>query len=307
MLELEKDLKDFLIKNHSQPRLVWGMSHVVICCILLGGGFFLAKNLDFINVLWLVPLIGWIYYRVYFPLHELSHFSLLPSRKQNIFWGYIFAGVLFTPFDNFRKEHLLHHRFYGSIDDPGSVDYYVKFNNKKDMLLFLILPILGFSVIRKVNDYLMVKPKNKTEKNYDYKGYVSIFIIQLLIFSYITDWQWQSFWRYPVFILLPGITVFLFLSRLRMFLEHGSLNYQRVDFTKNPSVISRSFCSNFLELSLLSGAAFKYHYEHHLLPGIPACELQYIHEKYIYPNYISNENYRKSYWQALKELWSNLP
>ena len=309
------DVKREIIKNYMTPVDSFGLFHTAWPMALLFGLFAIAAQVHPIHMIWLVPLIGWADYRIYFPLHDTCHFSLFKDKKMNRFAGYIMAATLVTPYDSFRKEHVYHHAHYSTEEDPGHVDYYVKFKNRKEMLVFLLSPLWGGTLLNKLKDYFRqifgaVKPAPTDEierEKPDYKGYLSIIIMQTIILAILTSgFQIAEFWRYIAFVILPGATVFLFLSRLRMFLEHGSLDYEKMDYFKEPRITSRTFECNGLELAVLSGAGFKYHYEHHMLPAIPSCNLKTVHEKFFKEKLIDPEDTRPSYVMALRELWRSL-
>ncbi len=307
---LPSDIKKEIIKGYMKPSNLYGYFHGIVPMVAAVIAFYVAADASFLMALFLIPLIGWLYYRIYFPLHDCCHYSLVQGKHVNVFLGYVMAAFLVTPFESFRREHVFHHIYYSTEKDPGAVDYYLEFKSRTDMAKFLLLPLWGGTLILKLKEYFhkVENPEKGQGKDsrIDKVGYVYIMVIQAVVFLIVTNaGTFADLWRYPVFVLLPGATVFLFLSRLRMFLEHGSLNYITFSYPNRPRKTSRTFYCNFIELLLLSGAGFKYHYEHHLLPGVPSCHLQTVHEKYI-KSIIDPEDLRPSYLSAIAELWRNI-
>ena len=309
---LVPNVRKEILTKFMEPDNKYGYFHAILPVAGLIFTFFYAAHAPLWQALFLVPLIGWIFYRIYFPLHDCCHYGLVKGRKVNIIIGYILAGFLVTPFESFRREHVFHHIHFSTPQDPGGVDYYLTFKSRREMALFLLSPLVGGTLWHKLKEYFHKvgdpdsKSTEETGHKADYVGYISVGLIQISVLMLLTSGlSLTELWRYPVFVILPGATIFLFLSRLRMFLEHGSLDYSVFAYPDNPRKTSRTFISNVFEVLLFSGAGFRYHYEHHLLPGVPSVHLKTVHEKYILPT-IEAEDLRPSYFGAVRELWRNL-
>jgi fatty acid desaturase len=244
-------------------------------------------------------------------LHECSHDSFFASRLTNRLVGNLTAALLATPFEEFRMQHMEHHRLVGTSADPSAVDYWVRFRSRAELLWFLLSPLVGASLFLKLGDYYRglrgrapTSPGARATRRYE--GLIAVALVQgavLVVVSrglILTD-----LWRYPVFVLLPGATIFLFLSRLRMHLEHGSLNYDRIDYTLRPRLTARTIVASPLERVLLCGANFNYHHEHHLYPRVPAWQLPRFHADVIRA-ITAPDDLRQTYWQSLVELWRHL-
>jgi fatty acid desaturase len=119
-----------------------------------------------------------------------------------------------------------------------------------------------------------------------------------------SGFQLAKLWRYPVFVVLPVVTVFLFLNRLRMFLEHASLERNDSTGVVYGTPITRTIYATWLERVLMCGGNFNYHYEHHLYPVVPGCRLPDLHNE-LKPELPASVA-RRSYIGALGEVWSNL-
>ena len=205
----------------------------------------------FVAVLWLASIAdsGWQFvslfiavglalHRLFFPLHDCIHYSLFPTKIENRVFGAILSGLLGTSFAAIRDQHMDHHRDFATPDDPGAPDYFVRFRSRTHLLGFLLGPLVGSILFSKLGDYLLrpsrtpAAPKSPSvRKKPGLAGrlftYGVILVIQAAVFALLTDgFKLSHLWRYPVFNVLPAVTIFLFLVRLRMFLEHGSLDYE---------------------------------------------------------------------------------
>lgn len=59
--------------------------------------------------------------------HDASHMSISKKAWVNLFWGYIATGVLFGPFEAFKRNHLHHH---AHTNDPAEdPDFWVNGKN----------------------------------------------------------------------------------------------------------------------------------------------------------------------------------
>jgi fatty acid desaturase len=286
--------------------------------LLLAGLLTVARSAtSLVSIVVLVILIGLVQYRLYFPLHDCSHMSLFAKRGQNVFWGQILAGLLFTVYDSFRGEHMKHHKTYGTRDDPGAIDYWVHFRSRADMIRFLLVPLWGGSLLAKLKDNYGFLVNSERETTAAAAGSGSgprstlklallgiPLILQAVLCVYVTRGFAQP-WRYAVFIVVPAVTIFLFMSRLRMFVEHGSMDYERFDYLQNPRVTARTIPSRFPERTLLCGMNFNYHYEHHLFPAVPSCQLKRVH-KDVTRATIQPEDFARTYLEAVVGLWRKL-
>jgi fatty acid desaturase len=263
-------------------------------------------------------LIGALLHRLFFPTHDCIHLSLLPTKKENRICGVILSSFLGTTFDAISSQHFDHHKKFGTPEDPGATDYYVKFSSRKDLALFILGPLFGSIFFKKMFDYLKrpTRSTNQNEnappinKNFSYfqamRIYAPIMIFQSIVCFFLTNnFTHSELWRYIVFGILPGITVFLFLNRLRMFLEHGSLDYSVSDYLINKKPITRSIYASVFEKFFICGSDFNFHHEHHLYPGVPGWQLPRIHKELLKFNYDS-ESIRETYAKSFLELWNNL-
>lgn len=262
---------------------------------------------------------GFALHRLFFPLHDCIHYSLFPSRWLNYVCGSLLSALLGTSFEAIRVQHLDHHRDFATPEDPGAADYYVKFHSRWEFLTFLFGPLVGGIVFRKVWDYVgrpaapaanMVDDQRRARRaalGQRLISYGVILCVQAAVCALLTSgFRLAELWRYPVFNVLPAVTVFLFLIRLRMFLEHGSLNYTVCDYFVGRRPTARTIYASWWERLFVCGSDFNYHHEHHLFPVVPGWQLPRLHQD-LRDAGIDHEDIRLTYCQALREIWGNLP
>ena len=78
--------------------------------------------------------------RIFIFFHDCCHGSFFASRKANIILGYICGILTFTPFDNWRHSHAVHHATFGNLDRRGigdvrtlTVDEYLALSRRKQL------------------------------------------------------------------------------------------------------------------------------------------------------------------------------
>jgi fatty acid desaturase len=261
--------------------------------------------------------IGFSLHRLFFPTHDCIHYSLFPTKTENRAFGAVLSALLGTSFDAIRDQHLEHHVDFALPEDPGASDYFVRFRSRGELVVFLLGPLAGSILFTKLKDYIGRPARSAEEKEgrmpekpiglLDQIGaYGMILCVQAGVCALLTrGFQVSQLWRYPVFNVLPLVTIFLFLVRLRMFLEHGSLNYQVCDYFEGKRPTARTIYASWLERILLCGSDFNFHHEHHLYPGVPGRQLPKLHRE-LAASGLDPEDVRQTYFQSLAEIWRNL-
>lgn len=238
-----------------------------------------------------VVAMGWTQYRIYFPLHEASHGTLFRGAWANRLAGRLSAALLFTSFASFTRIHMEHHRSWGSREDPGAMDYFVRFRSRGQLAAFFLAPLLGVQLAAKLWQNLVEPvaaalrgrrraapaPRRSPLPPVDVAW---LGVVQAGVCLAITGGLARPavyLWGY----LLPGATIFLFLARLRMYLEHGPVDYEVSDYLgANARKIARTHASNWLERPLFSYMNFRLHQEHHLFPSLPSVRLPEVYRRY---------------------------
>ena len=292
--------------------------------VLMNMFFFLAllSVASFSQEVWLsiilIILIGIASHRLFFPAHDCMHESLFRSKRVNVICGYVLAGILGAPFQSMRDQHMLHHRYVGTEQDPGAGEYFVRFETRRQMIGFFIAPLLGVTVLTRLFEYAKrfslrsgqigksggVNGSNQSLTSM-VLGILSVAGMQLTMCALLTQgFQFSRLWRYPVFSVIPIALGFLFLNRIRMFSEHGSIDYSKSDYTIGLRPTNRSIAASAVERILICGGNFNFHNEHHRFPRVPGYHLRRLHEELL--SEMDPWDSRETYIGTLTELWRNL-
>jgi fatty acid desaturase len=262
--------------------------------------------------------MGWVQYRLYFPLHEACHFTLFASPAANRMVGRVTSAMLFTSFSTFTWLHMEHHRLWGTREDPGSVDYYVHFRSRLQALRFFLQPFLCTILFEKAWEHVLSplkrllidrdeeiirQAKENSRRLRPNPGIDLIFGIgvQALLFLAMTGLGKHPL-DYFLFYMLPLGTVFLFLARIRMYFDHGPLDYRVSDYEgENRRRIARSHERNGFDGRIFQFMNFRYHQEHHIFPALPSCRLREVHERFI-RQHLHPDDFSPSYWHSLRMI-----
>ena len=86
-----------------------------------------------VAMVWLQPISWWlalpvamlsgaVLVRVFIIFHDCGHGSFFASRRANSFWGYLTGVLTFTPYEQWRGQHAIHHGSTGNLDRRGVGD-----------------------------------------------------------------------------------------------------------------------------------------------------------------------------------------
>ena len=286
-----------LDRNLMAPHNGWGAAQSLVPLAAYTILLWAAATLQGPVLALVAGLIGLVQYRLYFPLHEAAHNSLFTRPWANRAMGQFLAGLLFTSYEAFRQEHWVHHGSFGSAKDPGRVDYDVRFSGRRELAIFLLAPLMGGTVLIKLRNLVSFSDPRRNARALQARSEMLFMLLLQSGLFFGLQGPFDAPWRYPVLVVLPFATIFLFLSRLRMFLEHAPLD-------NSASLLSRSVTGRDIFSSLLSGCNFRYHNDHHRYPQIPGVHLPHIRALRGVP--AEAREVTVSYLSPLRSHWRNL-
>jgi len=227
-------------------------------------------------------------------MHESVHRLLMRNKAVNDFVGRWLLGYpAFTNTDGYRIVHMAHHR-----EEFGP--------NEPDVPLYANYPITRASFWRKMRRDAFFVTGGKMLRGQIaglFRGIplvrhtnAKILLVQVALFA-LFAWT-VSPWAYLVYWLVPYLTVWRVMNRLRSIAEHGGL---RADDDRR--VTTHSVRQNRISSFLFVPFNLGWHIAHHTDSGIPFRSLPsyhralresgYVNDVYEYPNY-------RSIWKALR-------
>jgi fatty acid desaturase len=231
-------------------------------------------------------LMGRTHAQILSLVHEAAHRLLFTNRRANDLVGRWLLGFpTFTSTDAYRRVHMAHHRQEFGPDEP-------------DIPLYSGYPISGDSFRRKLVRDATGRTGAKLFRQ-QFAGFRSpdarvrhtlwkIMLVQAVLFgAAIVGGEW---WVYPVFWVLPYLTVWRVINRLRAIAEHGGMDAssdrRATTHSVRQSVWSRTFLVPF---------HIGWHLAHHVDAGVSMrrlpeyhralCESGYVTAGLEYPSY----------------------
>jgi len=240
---------------------------------------------------WIVafPLMGRAFARFAILGHEAAHRLLFSNRRANDLIGaWLVAYPAFVPIDAYRRGHMAHHK-----EEFGP--------NEPDLMLYAGYPIAAESWRRKLT--------RDTVGNSGWKNLkallgalrsttarpVALRIVAWQIVLFAGLWALTGrWWVYPLFWLLPWMTAWRVLNRLRSIAEHGGLEASR-DRRITTHHVEQSFWARFWMVPFNTG----WHLAHHVDIGVPFAHLPAFHRELVDAGYVTDEYV----WPSYRSLW----
>ena len=153
-------------------------------------------------------------------MHEAAHRLLFANKRRNDFVGRWIVGYpIFTSTDAYRRVHMAHHRHEFGPDEPDIPLYsgypitHASFRRK------LVRDATGQTGFRLFRDqFAPARWKDSRAR----RTLLQILLVQAVLLGVaIAVGNW---WLYPVFWVLPYMTVWRVINRLRAIAEHGGMN-----------------------------------------------------------------------------------
>lgn len=237
-------------------------------------------------------------------MHDAAHGLLFRTRRWNELAGqYLCALPVGTDLDLYRPYHLKHHRYTQQADDP-------------DLVLSAPFPITTQSLKRKVwrdisgrtgytrrkEQILMAWGPMGGEAGLSWRdrwtrlwqaGLVGGVAANLALFALLAAIGY--WWLYPVLWLLPLLTWYQLISRIRNIAEHAVVP-DNDDRLRN----TRTTLAGPLTRLLLAPYWVNYHLEHHLLLSLPCWKLPAAHRLLIAKGLRGQMEVRDSYAEVLR-------
>ena len=227
-------------------------------------------------------------------MHEAAHRLLLKKRSLNDWVGKWLLGYpAFTTTEGYRRVHMAHHREEFGPDEP-------------DIPLYANYPVSPASLRRKLTRdaegrtglKLMrqqlrgLRNPDRAARHVQYK----IWGMQaVLLAACIVGGVW---WLYPLFWLLPFLTVWRVINRLRSIAEHGGMQA-----SKDRRITTHSVRQHRAARFVMVPYNIGWHLAHHVDSGVPFRNLPRFHEALREAGYVDDQLEYSSYhalWKALR-------
>lgn len=240
-------------------------------------------------------------------MHEAAHSALFRSRKLNEFAGEWLCGrPILAELAAYRHYHLTHHRFTQTDRDPD-LKLSEKFpTTRASLMRKFVRDITGQTGIKQLWGQILMSVRlagdddaidtARTDfaqafKARDLWKSFPVFIGIMAVMGVIGDWWWGlAFW------LLPFLTWFQLVLRIRNIAEHGA-----TEKSQNPLQNVRTTRADFPARAFLAPYWVNYHLEHHMIMHVPCWKLGRMHELLLQKGLGPEMRVASGYGEALTE------
>ena len=240
-------------------------------------------------------------------MHEAAHSALFRSRRANELAGEWLCGrPILAELHAYRHYHLTHHRFTQTERDPDLV-LSSKFPTSRASLKRKFTRDLNGQTgvrqlaaqvmmsLRLAGDHEAVEAANsdfaQAFKARDLWQSFPVFIGIIVVMGLLGEW-----WYGLAFWLLPYLTWFQFVLRVRNIAEHGA-----TEVSENPLQNVRTTLANPVERLFVAPYWVNYHLEHHMVMHVPCWRLPAMHAALIDKGLGGQMRIARGYGAALVE------
>lgn len=250
--------------------------------------FFAYESLSF--SIWLTILIdvmaAGFYIRTFIIFHDCAHLAFFKNKKANRIIGTMTGIITLFPYEQWKREHSIHHATSGNLDKRGTGDIWVmtveeymasSFRERLTYRLYrnpLILFGLGAFYLFLIKSRFNRKGARRKERMNTYIINIGIVAIYTLLIGLI---GWQAFLmvQLPIVMVAGSFGIWLFYVQ-HQYEDSYFENEDEWDYVK-AAVEGSSYYKLPKVLQWISGN-IGYHHVHHLVPRVPNYNLQIAHE-----------------------------
>ncbi len=290
-------------RNVALPGLVLtylGVVSLLLAPIWLGGAHWI----------WMIPVMGYLQYRVVISGHEAVHHTLVYPRKLNELLGVFGQAIVGVNFTAYRLQHLDHHKVRTRKEDPDGHIYGWVVEARPGLprlavLFFGTVLEIVIKVYQKgtggIGNHEKQSAKVLARKSRDTKLVIAAQLTLIGICWATTGW----FWGYLLLWILPLFGVAVFLNRCRIVVEHGLAQliaqqlpggFQEFGGLRIPTV---DIVPNRIEQVVFAPYLFNYHCCHHLFMAVPHYNLPALRDLLRAHGYSGYHEIHGSYLSAL--------
>lgn len=299
-------------KSHTGKAL-WQLVNTILPYLGLWAlmAFLMLKGYSYWIVLAItLPASGFMV-RTFILFHDCCHGSFLPSRRANKIIGYITGILTFTPFEEWRRAHNVHHATSGDLDHRGVGDVWTmtvaeyKSAGKGKRLAYRIFrhPLVMFGLgpihLFIVSNRVPGKGSKKQERRSVHITNLAIVALTVVMSSTIGFINFVAI-QLPILFFAGAMGIWLF------FVQH---QYEEAYWAKNENwdlLYSALNGSSFYKLprilQWISGN-IGFHHIHHLRPRIPNYNLESCNENVEVLKQVTPLTLKKSLRSLNLHLW----
>jgi omega-6 fatty acid desaturase (delta-12 desaturase) len=220
--------------------------------------------------------------RIFIFFHDCCHDSYFASRRANRIVGYITGILTFTPFDDWKRSHNIHHSTAGDLDNRGTGDVWTM--TVDEYLGSPRLTRLGYRLVRNPFFLLMVVPfwlsmiaYRIPHRGAGARAAVSVLITNLGLAAIFTAAALTVGWRTYLLVQVPVILISWTMGVWLFYVQHQYENAYWTHADQRDPLDAALKGSSYYKLPKVlqwMTGNIGLHHIHHLRPRIPNYHLQ---------------------------------
>ncbi|WP_158966796.1 fatty acid desaturase family protein [Chachezhania sediminis] len=238
-------------------------------------------------------------------MHDAAHNALFRSRGPNEFVGdWICGRPVLAELKAYRHYHLTHHRFTQSEKDPDLVLSSKFPTTRQSLQRKFVRDLTGQTGVKKLKAQIEASVRlagdadaagaaamdfGKSFQAREFRRSMAVFLGVILVMGLLGQW-----WYGLAFWLLPFLTWFQLVQRIRNIAEHGA-----TEQSDDPFANVRTTHAGPLMRALIAPYWVNYHLEHHMVMHVPCWQLPRLHRLMVAKGLEGRMNTEPSYWSAL--------
>jgi fatty acid desaturase len=223
--------------------------------------------------------------------HEAAHRLLFTRRAVNDAVGrWLLAAPGFVPFDLYRRAHMSHHRDELGPDEPDAALYAGYPISRASLRRKLTRDAVGISGWKNLRPLLRSTARASTRR-----AALPILAAQVVLFAAFLAVGWPQL--YPVLWLLPWMTSWRVINRLRVIAEHGGMTRSE-DKRRTTHHVRQRPAARFWMVPYRTG----WHLAHHVDAGVPWRNLPKLHHELETAGWVTPA----LEWPSYTALWKGL-
>ena len=243
-------------------------------------------------------------------MHDSAHRALFANDFLNEKIGYWVCGApILADMFAYRHYHLMHHKHTQTEKDPD-LNLSKPFPTSiRSIIRRIIRDITGQTGIKSIYNQIRTAFRlafdkeaidNLTKQPQSFKGNSISQPIIANIILFIVMWIAGEWWWWFAFWLLPLVTWFQLVVRIRSMAEHAA-----TDFSDNELQNVRTTYANPIIRLFLAPYWVNYHLEHHLIMHVPCWRLKKVHSLLLAKGYADKMKVSKNYFDVFKQVTAN--
>lgn len=247
-------------------------------------------------------------------MHDAAHNALFATRWLNDWAGQWLCGrPIIADLPSYRTYHLTHHRFTQTEKDPDLRLSRPFPTTRASLQRKFWRDLTGQTGIKQLAAQIRLsfqlawdEDAIKASRGEMAQAFKSVSLrpalaVHTVLFAIL--WAVGAWWWYLAFWLLPLVTWFQLVLRLRNIAEHGA-----TEASENPLQNVRTTRAGPLAGLLVAPYWVNYHLEHHLVMHVPCWNLPKLHGLMIEKGHGPRMRVARNYWEVLGEVgWRRQP